>query len=274
MRFAAHLPHLLLSCSHDGAVRALDLSGGGSSAFVELYRAPEDPDGDYAMLHALSRTAGEGGALAVCRTDGLVTLLDPRAAPGGGGTGVHTQRVHEKKVFSADFSAAKPHLLATASLDRTVCLWDVRAFGGAGGKKAKPLATLEHGLSVTAARFSHSGDRLLTTCNDDLLRVFAGGKADKDWALQTAIKHNNKTGRYITSFQAEWLRGSDETVVCGSLLHPRGIDVFDASDGSAAERLEHDNVTSVVSLIAQHPTQPVLVASNSGGKCFCWRPEE
>ena len=38
-----------------------------------------------------------------------------------------------------------------------------------------------------------------------------------------------------------------------------------------SERLEPDAVTSVVSLLAQHPTQPVLAASNSGGKCYLWR---
>jgi hypothetical protein len=44
-------------------VRCLNLTGGASAAFVELYRAPEDAHGDYASLHGLSRTAGEGGAL-------------------------------------------------------------------------------------------------------------------------------------------------------------------------------------------------------------------
>ena len=113
---------------------------------------------------------------------------------------------------------------------------------------------------------------MLTTCNDDLLRVFASsGKSDKAWELQSAIKHNNKTGRYITPFQAEWLRGSDETVLCGSLLQPRGLDVFHAADGTAVARIEPENLTSVVSLIAQHPTRPVLFASNSGGKCFALR---
>lgn len=264
MRIAPHQPHLLLSCSHDGSVRCLDLGGGGAGAsFTEIYRAPEDSDGDYPMLHGFSRTATEGGSLALARSDGKCVLLDPRVASSAG----HVQQLHEKKIFCVDVSPNKPFLLASSSLDRSVALWDVRTFGD---KKAKPLTILEHGLSVTSARFSSSGQRLLTTCNDDLLRVY-DGHADKDWTLRTAIKHNNKTGRYITSFQAEWLRGSDERVLCGSLGQPRGIDVFSARDGAALERLEDDNVTSVVSLLAQHPSRPALVASNSGGKCFVWR---
>ena len=116
MRILPHLPHLLLSCSHDGGVRCLDLgggsSGGGASSFVEIYRAAEDGDGEHPMLHGLSRTAGEGGAIAVCRSDGAVVLLDPRAPSAG----VAVRQLHEKKIFSVDFSPAAPHLLATASL--------------------------------------------------------------------------------------------------------------------------------------------------------------
>ncbi len=167
VRVLASAPHHLLSCSQDGAVRSLHLTGGSSAAFIELYRAPEDADGDYASLHGLSKTAGEGGGLAVPRSDGVVVLLDPRVA----GAGAASWQAHDKKVFDADFSSAQPWLLASASLDRSVRLWDVRTLGGSA--KAKPLVELEHGLSVTAARFSPSGSRLLTTRTDTRLRVSA-----------------------------------------------------------------------------------------------------
>mmetsp|Transcript_17620 Transcript_17620/g.40375 ORF Transcript_17620/g.40375 Transcript_17620/m.40375 type:complete len:493 (-) Transcript_17620:119-1597(-) len=268
IRVVPHATHLLLSCSHDGVVRCLDLGKGQSGAdmsFLTAYRAPEDAEGDYPMLHGFSRSAGEGGTLAIARSDGAAVLLDART-PSAAAAVV---ALHEKKIFSVDFSPARPHLLASASLDRTVCLWDVRAFGE---KKPKPMATLDHGLSVTSVRFSSGGSRLLTACNDNLLRVFnADGESHKAWSLCSTVRHNNKTGRYLTSFQAEWLRGSDDVVLCGSLEQPRGIDVFRADDGSALERLEHEHVTSVVSLVAQHPTTNLLVGSNSGGKCFVWR---
>jgi hypothetical protein len=268
VRVPAAAAHLALTCSHDGAVRALDLTRGGAASFVELYRSPEDGDGDYPSLHGFSRTAGEGGVHAVGRGDGVAVLLDARVRADGAATpAMPTARLHEKKIFATDFSPARPWLLASASLDRTVALWDVRKL--AGSKLMAPLATLEHGLSVTSVRFSASGARVLTTCNDDLLRVFEGDGAS--WALRASKKHNNKTGRYITPFQAEWLRGSDGAFVCGSLSQPRGLDVF-CCDGGADYRLDDEEaVTSVVSLVAQHPTLDVLVASNSGGKCFVWR---
>ena len=67
------------------------------------------------------------------------------------------------------------------------------------------------------------------------------------------------------------MRGSDETLLCGSLEQPRGIDVFRADDGGRAPRLEHDNMNSVVSLLAQHPSRAVLAASNASGRVYVWR---
>ena len=288
VRMLSAAPHQLLSCSHDGAVRCLDLGRGTASSFVELYRTPEDEDGDYPMLFDVSRTAGEGGALAVSRGDGAVVLLDTRlggaSSSGSGGRGAAAlMRAHEKKVYCADFSPTEPWLLSTASIDRTVRVWDVRKLGE---KKPKPLVELGHGLAVTAARFSPSGTRLLTTCNDDKLRVYdsaAWGGASSSSASSSAkggrgsasepaatVKHENKTGRFLTAFQAEWVRGSDEDFVCGSLSHPRGIDVY-SHHGATQPRLEHDHVTAVVSLLAWHPTLPALASSNASGKVFLWR---
>merc|ERR1719382_56000 len=78
VRVLAHAPHKLLSCSHDGTVRCLDLGSGADSNFVELYRAPEDSDGDYPSLYGLGRKLGHGGDVPIARHDGAVTLLDLR----------------------------------------------------------------------------------------------------------------------------------------------------------------------------------------------------
>ena len=128
----------------------------------------------------------------------------------------------------------------------------------------------EHKAPTKVARFSPSGNRLLTTCNDNTLSVFDGAN-DAKWSLRSSAKHNNNTGRFITSFQAEWVRGSDEGYICGSLEHPRGVDVFRVDGGEQPRMDEEENVTAVVSLFAQHPTRNVLVASNASGKCLVWR---
>lgn len=201
LRVPPHATHKLLSCAHDGVVRCIDLLSASAFSFVELYRSPDDGVGDYPKLHAISRTAGEGGIHAICRDDGVTVMMDPRLPLGA----AHSATMHEKKIFSADFSPTAPWLVATASLDRTVALWDVRSLAG-GGKKQKAITSLDHGLSVTAVRFSPNGSRLLTTCNDDLLRVFEAAhsaRSDTGWELRTSVKHYNKTGRFVLIHEFE-----------------------------------------------------------------------
>ena len=179
------------------------------------------------------------------------------------------------RVFCADVNPSRPWELATASLDRTVAIWDLRktathpASSGSARKTAKPLELLQHGLSVTSAVFSQTHNRLLTTCNDNLLRVFNfdGGK----YALHSSVGHSNKTGRFLTAFQASWVQSSPDLFICGSLEHPRGVDVYQ-HDGSVACRLEDDNVASVTSINVFHPTEPVMAAANSSGRVYLWRP--
>ena len=104
-------------------------------------------------LAGLSRTMGEGGVIGVSRGDGAVVLLDARlstssSSGGEGGAAALLLRAHEKKVFCCDFNPIAPWQLATASLDRTVCLWDVRALR-TDGKKMKPIAELPHGKTAS-----------------------------------------------------------------------------------------------------------------------------
>merc|ERR1712084_6521 len=136
----------------------------------------------------------------------------------------------------------------------------------------KPLCELEHGLAVTAAHWSPMGHALLTTCNDNNLRVF---RSDIGWAGATrcaaAASHNTKTGRYITAFQGVWAPYAESVFLCGSLEQPRGIAVYAAADGAPILRMESEQQASVTSLHCFHPTAGVLAASNSSGRVYLWR---
>lgn len=260
--FSPQRPSALLSCSQDGQVRTLDLGGSGTSDV--LHTNPADKDGDYASCHGMSAADASGCVYVACG-DGTVVRVDPREK-----VGTSLGSLHEKKVFTAQLSPTMPHLLASASLDRSVRVWDVRAIGGT--KKNKPLCALEHGLSVTSAMWSPVGASLLTTCNDDQLRVFSS--ANGAWTkaeCTTAVAHNNKTGRYITAFQAVWAPASDDVFVCGSLGQPRGVDVFSSRDGMELMRMETEMLASVTSLHAFHPSGKQLASANASGRVHLWR---
>ncbi|CAN0100338.1 unnamed protein product, partial [Hapterophycus canaliculatus] len=75
-------------------------------------------------------------------------------------------------------------LLFQASLDRSVRLWDARNLGagtgpgGVGGMKH--LAEMPHFLSVNSARFSPTGEWMVTVGQDDKIRLYQDlAKANK-----------------------------------------------------------------------------------------------
>jgi peroxin-7 len=73
-----------------------------------------------------------------------------------------TLGAHEADVLSVDWHKYAPHVLASASVDQTVRLWDLR-------RPAAPTAVLRgHRLAVRRARFSPHDSRLLLSAAYDM----------------------------------------------------------------------------------------------------------
>ena len=140
------------------------------------------------------------------------------------------------------------------------------------GKGAKPLSRLQHSKSCQAAYFSPDGKgSLLTTCYDDLLRVWRpkGGAIDEDPKSALKIKHNNQTGRWVLPFRAVWTPGSDGAVV-GSMK--REVEVFDAAKGTLAAKLsDAERMTAIASRFAVHPTRNIIAAGTASGRIHIYR---
>lgn len=71
---------------------------------------------------------------------------------------------HTKKVISVDWHPVANNILATASADHTVKVWDV--------EKQVDVATREHGDFVTHLAWNTNGGLMGTTCKDKTNRVF------------------------------------------------------------------------------------------------------
>ena len=251
----------LVSCAYDGVVRALDAE---KAAFLELFASEDDDE------FSACDVSADGREMHLVDNHGNYHRVDVRA----GKLAAPAVQLHEKKINTVHLEPGAERAIATSCGDQTVCVWDVRRTG----KGAKPLSRLQHGKSCQAAYWSPDGaGHLLTTCYDDLLRVWrpAGGKGatagavDEDPKSALKIRHNNQTGRWVLPFRAVWTPGSDGVVV-GSMR--REVEIFDAKTGALAAKLsDADRMTAIASRFAVHPSRNLIAAGTASGRVHIYR---
>lgn len=80
------------------------------------------------------------------------------------------------------------------------------------------------------------------------------------------VPHDNKTGRWLSTFMARWHPSLDIFVV-GSMQQPRAIEVFDR-DGQVLRHIQGSALTAVASRCCFHPSPEklVVVGGNSSGR--------
>jgi WD repeat-containing protein 76 len=223
--------------------------------------AATDADDDAMVTGVDSK---DGHTIRYADSVGGVGRCDLRAPSPAAGDYV---RLHERKISHVDIHPTQHHLFATASVDRTVRLWDAR------GTLRTPWAELVHGLAVNAACFSpDDGASLLTTSYDDHVRVYRVATAPSPTAtLGVAAPHNNQTGRWVTGFRATWLpwAGHNDAVVVGSMQ--RQMDVLSASTGAPLAHLASPALTTIPAVTVTHPSIPVLAGGVASGRCYVFR---
>ena len=182
-------PHLLMTASFDGSVRALDFNRGVSAEWLSDGRERGGISAIDIFDGAVAGAADIGGgsssrsgtrvddtqagflsrAAVVGTYDGHVGFLDLRAR-----SLVHVFAPHARKVTAVSTCGASYFL--SASSDSTVHLWDARKLSA--GKKGgtAPAATVGSTQAVTSSFFSPLGTRIVATCNDNKLRVWTA-----DW---------------------------------------------------------------------------------------------
>ena len=270
----------LVTGSYDGTVRLLDLT----TLQATVLAATEDAD---TMITGVDSKDGRSvlycdGAGGVGRCDlreRTTTTTTTRSGQSASASGPY-HVLHDRKISHLDIHPLQHHLFATASVDRTVRLWDWR------GSLRKPLAEMVHGLAVNSAYFSPgAGTALLTTSYDDYVRVFdvsklvsgeTAGASDPPCVL--AAPHGNQTGRWVTGFRATWLPWtvtgaglppSSSAFVIGSMQ--RQMDVMSASTGKLMVALASSGMTTIPAVTVAHPTLPVIAGGVASGRCYLFR---
>ena len=183
--------------------------------------------------------------------------------------------------------------LISGGLDNIIALWDVRTLGNSlqskRSKSPEPLAYYNCGRSINSVYFSPSGKYAVSTTMANKLDIFEdlhlvnsndGSKkssktSSNNNAIQpkNSIRHDNMTGRWLTTFQAIFHPQLDLFVV-GSMSRPRCIELFDPASTNTSEHgrlirtVQGDGITAVVSRLAFHPRtdQLIVCGGNSSGR--------
>ncbi len=267
------LRDVVMTCSYEGNVRLLDLETG---TFKESYVHFPDDEGPGASGLAYADISQDARLLVASSFDGELVVADTRAltardsilSKNRSSSECVVVDAHSKKASSVSLHPGGMHV-ATASHDNTVSIWDLRKLGrGKKGSGAAPVSTLSHGGGVTSAFFSECGGRLVSTCNDDFLRVWhdaptCSGKP------KVSIKHNNHTGRWLSNFRCVFDPSDSIRVVIGA-MQIRHLQAFDSNTGEQVCSVGDELLTAVPTLNAVHPHVPVVVSGTGSGRVHMW----
>ncbi|MCJ1376039.1 hypothetical protein MMC20_007277 [Loxospora ochrophaea] len=272
--FSPANPSHLYTTSYDSTLRLLDLTASQSTQI----HAPSSPSDDL-PLSALDIDPLSPSTIYFSRLDGHVGRLDTRTPTHHP---IETWALSEKKIGGFSLHPSAPHLLATASLDRFLKVWDVRKIRGAASTSWRlPHLVAEHEsrLSVSHASFNSAG-QIATTSYDDTIKIHslppssslpAGSSLpDAQFAPSAIIKHNNQTGRWVTILRAQWQRAPRDNVqrfVVGNMN--RFVDVYTA-DGQQLAQLGGEGITAVPAVAMFHPENDWIAAGTASGKICLW----
>lgn len=263
-------PSFLYSGSYDSSIRRLDLQ---KEVAVEVY-APASMDDDE-PISGIDIPYTDSNIMYFSTLNGSFGRHDVRTP-----SGTEIWQLSEKKIGGFSLHPLQPHLVATASLDRMLRIWDLRKISGKGDAR-QPNLLGEHTsrLSVSHAAWSAAG-HVATASYDDTVKIYSFPSASK-WKVgheldeaamepSAVIKHNNQTGRWVTILKAQWQQRPEDGIpkfVIGNMN--RFVDVY-TSEGEQLAQLGGDGISAVPAVAQFHPTRDWVAAGTASGKLCLW----
>jgi len=260
----------LYSSSYDSSVRRFDLQKGVA---VEVF-APATLDEDL-PISSIAIPSTDPNILYFSTLDGSFGRHDIRT-----NSNAEIWQLTDKKIGGFSLHPLQPHLFATASLDRTLKIWDLRSIKGKGNNRSPALiGEHESRLSVSHASWS-AGGHIATSSYDDTIKIHsfhdagsfkAGHELDEDAMAPTSIiKHNNQTGRWVTILKPQWQERPEDGIQKFVIANMnRFVDVF-SSEGEQLAQLGGEGVTAVPAVAQFHPTRDWVAGGTANGKLCLW----
>ncbi|CEO59924.1 Putative WD domain protein [Penicillium brasilianum] len=264
-------PTCLYTASYDSSIRELDLE---KTTSVEKY-GPESTNIDEA-LSGIDMAPEDPNTLYWTTLNGTFGRYDMRSKLSAK-TVTHWQ-LSEKKIGGFSLNALQPHYFATASLDRTMKLWDLRKLST---DEPVPVAEHESRLSVSHAAFNAAG-QIATTSYDDTIKLYDLGTkgisswkpghtlSDKEFRPDTVVRHNCQTGRWVTILRPQWQMNPQSHIqrFCVGNMN-RFVDVY-SSSGDQLAQLGGDGITAVPAVAVFHRSKNWVAGGTASGKVCLW----
>lgn len=192
-------PTHLYTSSYDSSVREMDLE-----KFTSTEKYSPDSTSMDEPVSSIDMAADDPNLLHWTTLDGVFGRCDLRSPR----ESAARWQLSEKKIGGFSLHPLRPHYIATASLDRTMKLWDLRKLSH---KEPTPVGEHESRLSVSHAAFNRTG-QVVTSSYDDSLKIYDFGPkgiaswrpghtiSEKDMRPNTMVRHNCQTGRWVTMY--------------------------------------------------------------------------
>jgi WD40 repeat protein len=261
--------------SYDGSIRCLDLA---TQTSIEAYVHDSDPRhpvgiSDISLI--------DPATIYFSTLEGGFGIRDLRAKKSPHATKELLQ-LCEKKIGGFAVNPNASYQIATASLDRSLKLWDLRAVSNVRATDDMPAHRTAHlygaypsRLSVSCASWNRSGS-IVVNGYDDTINVF-DVRSSADWKQTTnlgelkpnvRIKHNCQTGRWVSILKSVWHRSPTDSVekfAIGNMK--RYIDIY-AANGTQLAHLGDELMTAVPAVVQFHPSQNWVVGGTASGRPF------
>ncbi|XP_044047084.1 WD repeat-containing protein 76 [Siniperca chuatsi] len=251
MAFSRTHPTHLLSLSYDGSLRCMDVE---KAVFDDVY---DIDDG----LKTFDFMSHDCSTLVVGNWYGEVAIID-RRTPGNSHESLHS--LDPKTLRCVSVHPLQKHYFAVGE-SKVVSIYDSRCL-----KKTKSQAVSQlhgHSLSISSAYFSPcTGNRVLTSCMDNYIRIYDTSAMTTKSPLLTSIRHDMRTGRWLTKLSAVWDPKQEDCFVVGSMLRPRRVQVFHENGQLQHSFIDDENLNTVLSVTAFHPTRNALLGGNASGR--------
>lgn len=212
-------------------------------------------------------------------------------------------RLHDKKIGGFAANPNNSFQIASASLDRSLRLWDLRNLSKKNLlSEIDDRATSPHFYGGYSSRLSisvvewNTENRLVCNGYDDTINVFdlnggskktsinewtktfslGGRKTKRDnisYVLKRdkTIRHNCQTGRWVSILKARWQNCPQDNIqkfVIGNMN--RSFDIYDQHGSIIAQLTDHEKMTAVPAVVSFHPTHNWIVGGTSSGKVYLY----